>query len=122
MIKQIKVWTATCDECGKDYSSGGYSCDVFDTKKELIEAITDQWADWQVKRGKVFCDKCRTYLRVSEVADKILSLEIGGEIEEECPCLFETCIKYPKQGCNSCNGTGKITRKRLLRDVVGKGG
>lgn len=67
------------------------------------------------------------------IAEQILSLEIGGEVEEACehcengymhfntnlnPNLFPSLASVK---CYHCHGTGKIKRKRTLRDVVGKG-
>lgn len=61
MIRQRKVWIVECDKCGEIFHTGDHSYDVFNTKKEAIEIITDDWEDWQYKGGKVYCDECRTY-------------------------------------------------------------
>lgn len=46
------------------------------------------------------------------VADKILSIEIGGEVEEECPfCRNISPFVGKDQGAECiCKDTGKITR------------
>lgn len=53
---------------------------------------------------------------IDSATDQVLYLEIGGEVEEACYCVKSIAVVAL---CPNCNGTGKITRKRLLRDVVG---
>ena len=61
MIKQIKLWIAECDKCKKKYSYGENDFDVFKTKKELIEVVTENsvTTDWQFTKGKALCEDCQ---------------------------------------------------------------
>lgn len=63
-------------------------------------------------------------------ANKILNIEIGGEVVEECPNHISTHdvdVGYPffKPGtkltimCPRCNHSGKLTRPRTIRDAIG---
>lgn len=55
MIKEVKMFTAVCDNCGKDICEGEeYSCwnDL-----SMIEMIADE-SDWHSEDDKHYCPDC----------------------------------------------------------------
>jgi hypothetical protein len=57
MIKQVKMWTVFCDECGERYGNDIHYL-LFKTKEQLIISLINQNFNnphWQYKDGKVYC-------------------------------------------------------------------
>jgi hypothetical protein len=57
------------------------------------------------------------------ISEKILAIEVGGDVVEECDiCLGDK--EWYSTGdniwvdCKTCHGTGKLTRPRLLKDLL----
>lgn len=56
MIRKKSYWQADCDVCGKGFSSTDADHELFETKKELIEALETEY--WVIINNKALCDLC----------------------------------------------------------------
>jgi len=58
MVKEVKMYTIICDNCGKDVNEGGeYSCF---NDKEYVNDIAME-SDWIKEDDKHYCTDCFTY-------------------------------------------------------------
>lgn len=58
MIKEVKMYTVICDNCGKDSNEGTeYSCWVDESQAE--EVATN--SDWLKEEDKHYCPDCYFY-------------------------------------------------------------
>lgn len=90
-------------------------CDYDESTPELMHS--DKCFD-ECAKG-IWCKK-----NIPIIADKILSTPVGGEVKTQCYHKGwlgnegnEIYGRYSKD-CPTCNGTGKITRPRTLRDLI----
>lgn len=69
MIKEIKMFKCTCDNCGEDIQFGdGYTC--FDTP-EIVQDWIGEDENMEVIDGKHYCYDCITY---DEEGETIINL------------------------------------------------
>lgn len=58
MIKELKMYTVVCDNCGKDSNDGtDYSCWSDAEQAELMA----EYSDWLIEDGKHYCKDCFSY-------------------------------------------------------------
>lgn len=73
MLKEVKMYTVVCDNCGKDVNKDAeYS--AWNDKRRAEEVATE--SDWIKENDKNYCPNCFTY----DDDDNLLIMPILGDV------------------------------------------